>query len=44
MVENQAQTATRFSTDFDRMMERGIAIDVRIGKAGKVEVLAAGPA
>lgn len=44
MVENQAQTATRFSADFDRMMEGGIAIDVRIDKAGKVEVLAAGPA
>jgi len=44
MVENQAQTAKRFSADFDRMMEGGIAIDVRIDKAGKVEVLTAGPA
>lgn len=44
MVKNQAETATHFSADFDRMIESGIAIDVQIDNTGKVEVLAAGPA
>lgn len=43
MLEEQSASTAAFSAQFDRMVDSGIAINLRIKDSGEIEILSAGP-